>query len=260
MKVEPIENVQLGNVGNPGDVEKHLALVALLDALRERHTGPVASFESHAFQMTAPPSSRGLRTADDLAAALGARTGRGVERYRALQTQALARGEYLCSTALAAALLDGADVTYHWCEADPPTRRLLAAEASRRGLAPVLHDDAAALAPPAPRPGLAVAGLVDPFEWDGSASGERQLWRAVERFASAGTGSPGFLLMFNFVREGPSRWPTLAAPGWFSAPVATLDHGSHRLAVWTTASWRYSARDLLSPLGWQRSDPGASTP
>lgn len=228
-------NVQDRNVGNRGDVHKHLALVALAGALRARAAGPVRHVETHAFRLHAPlpdPEAWVARAGPLPEAPVTA-------RFRALQAPWLARGRYRCSAGLAADVL-GPDAVLALAEAHRETRAALAAALAGEGRVPEqLVDDALALVPlPPPLPLLV---HVDPFDHPG------RYWPLVERLL-AGARRPdqdAAVLVFAYDKLAPVDFPP--APGGL-VPLGRRDDRPYALAAWATPA--LAALDPLAGLGW----------
>lgn len=239
----PEPNVQDRNVGNRGDVHKHLALVALAGALRRRATGPVRHVETHAFRLHAPlpdPPGQEGRAGPLPDAPVAA-------RYLALQAPWRALGRYRCSVGLAVDVL-GPSVRLALAEAHAPTRAALADALADEGLRPErLVEDARAL--PAALPPLPLLLHVDPFDHPGG------YWPLVERLLAAwrSADQPAAVLVFAYDRAAPVHLPP--APGGL-VPLGRRDDRPYALAAWATAD--IAADRPLAGLGWEAATPGSA--
>lgn len=250
-------NPQDKNVGNLGDVLKHVAYIALCTRLAQAAPkGWIVAIDTHAYRFRAPLGQRasrdGLspeRLARDLLA--DAAHVEAVRRFDEWQRPALRGDDYLCSPALAVMTLPRHRTWFLWAERDPDARRQLQAEGEEYLLEPV-RADASLVEDSAAAPGP-MACLVDPFTFDVTSHADQELWTGVERAVRkfTGAGSPGFLLMFQY-RDAPewAPWPQLTAPGWSRHPTLRRRNGGYQLAVYATRSFRKAAQEELSPLGF----------
>jgi hypothetical protein len=239
------ENIQDRNVGNRGDVVKHIALVALADLLRARNPGLVRHVETHTFRLFAPlperapsPGGGALNRAPappppDHASA----------RYEALQAPWLARGLYRCSAGLAADAL-GAPLRLLLAEAHGPTRAALAAALAAESL-PVdtLADDALAFATLTTAHSAPLLVHVDPFDHPA------RYWPAVSHLLSTWRrpGQDAVVLSFAYDKHAPIAWPPPPAD---LVSLGRLDYAPYGLAAWASAGIAPPARAALEALGF----------
>lgn len=208
-------NLQRGNVGNRGDVLKHVALVDLALQLKRRHPGePINYLETHAFQMTAP---------------LACSDWKGAGAYGDLQRPYVERGAYLCSVGLAAALLPEARL--YLSESDPETRKTLQRQLKAAGREPAaLFDDCARWLEEPSFPKGPLLALVDPFRmtpdvWRAACAAVEILWRP---------GMAGALLAFDYAKEREAVAWSGPPAGW-DGPAATPGEAPYFLAVYAPA-------------------------
>lgn len=211
---EVLKNTQDRNVGNRGDVAKHIALVALARLLRARNAGPVRHVETHTFRMDAPLPGPWTPPAS-------------AEDYAALEAPWIAAGRYRCSAGLAVDVL-GPEVRLALAEAHGPTRAALAAAIAGLpvdALVDALVEDAdalAALPDPAPMPVLIhVDPFDDPLRYWSTVEHVLARWRAPAHDAC--------VLAFGHDRARPMRWPP--------APAGLLALGRHDDAPYYLAAW-----------------------
>lgn len=233
-------NVQDRNVGNRGDVAKHVALVALAGVLRARTDGAVRHVETHAFRLYAPlPHPAAWAAAVEAHADTAARA-----RYRALQAGWVAGARYRCSAGLAADVFSACDagregVRLALAEAHAPTREALARAVVAEDI-PVdaLVSDALALATLPPPPPLPLLVHVDPFDHP------ERYWPTVAHLLARWRrpDQDAVVLAFAYDKTGPIRWP--------AAPAGTVALGRHDdapygLAAWASPGVAEAAREAL---------------
>lgn len=222
-------NVQDDNVGNVGDVAKHVALVALADLLRSRNAGPVRHVETHAYRLTG--SAR--------AAIEG-----GSARWRALQAPWAARGRYRCSAGLAYDAL-GPETRLVLSEIHGETRAALRGDLEQEGIvAEAVLDDLRGLLRVPLLPRLPTLLHVDPFDHPS------QCWDVVQHVvAAAGPEARDVaVLVFAHDRKGPLAWPP-APPGL--SPVGRWDAVPYALAAWASPDLVRAAVDALAAFSWK---------
>jgi hypothetical protein len=235
-----VPNIQDRNVGNRGDVVKHVALVALADLLRSRNAGLVRHVETHTFRLHAP-----LPDPDAWAAQAGAiAAGHARERYRALEAPWIARGAYRCSAGLVADAL-GEPVRLLLAEAHGPTRDALAAAlaAEAIGTDGVVAEAEALATLPAPTTPAPLLVHVDPFDHP------LRYWPTVEHLLATWRhpDHDAVVFTFGYDRGGPLAWPP---PPRDLVPVGRLDALPYGLAAWASPGLVAAARETLRPLGW----------
>ena len=254
---------QDNNVGNLGDVAKHVALIALYRALiasTSRPT-PIISLDSHAYLLHAPLSAAakadgwlpGRSAAETLK--LTTQIHEGLQSYDRLQAASIRRcGDYLCSPGLALRLLPREETWFFWAEKDMPTREQLKSQIADE--APdhriVVLPGAGDIADQAVVPG-AVGALIDPFSFPAGAPETARIWSAVQRALARATAvnAPGFVLLFHYqADEADYAWPKLAVDGWIDAPVMTWRRKPFLLAAYSTRSFEAACRRSLGPLGF----------
>lgn len=231
-------NVQDRNVGNRGDVVKHVALVALADLLRARNPGLVRHVETHTFRLHAPlPDAAAWR------AHVAALDPAATARYLALQARHVAEGRYRCSAGLVADAL-GAPVSLLLAEAHAPTREALAAALAEEGL-PVeaLVDDALVLAAVPPGPPAPLLVHVDPFD------APHRYWPTVERLLGTWRrpDQDAVVLAFGYDKHAPVAWPEPPAD---LVAVGTLDARPYGLAAWASRGIASRVEAELARSGW----------
>lgn len=242
-------NKQDGNVGNHGDVAKHLAYVALCKLVSRTWPGQIVALDSHAYLMRAPRGHTALTGIDcpgGVAALLGIDAQDALDTYMTLQESVAP--EYLCSPGIAARTLPSERTSFRFAEWDAATRARLQAQAT--GLADVrFADDAAQLASIVDRQGAAVA-LFDPFRCGVE---DADLFRAVGMALGKATapGAPGVLLAYRHDASGGQFLP-LEAPGYERRPVAVWQGGQHRLAAYATTGCADAVATSLAHLGFRR--------
>ncbi len=237
-------NVQFRNVGNPGDVAKHAALVALAKLLVEAD-GPTTWVDTHAFQLDAP-----VRTAAWLEALRVLPEGRVRVPYLASQRSLATKGLYRCSTGLVLDAFAGRPLRVVCGEADPTTRSCLRSQLALEGAADALVlDDATALASAALPPLGDVLALVDPFTCTPA------LWQAVAPAIDALASADANLLCLVYTHDrgdAPTRWASL---GSLVGPTAWLHAGRHRLALYARGPLAAEATRALVELGFLPAAP-----
>lgn len=241
-------NPQHRNVGNPGDVLKHAALVELARTLRLDRGGSGPRFryvDTHTFLLEAP--------CVDPSAWL-ARVDRERERFAAYTPyfeleRGVTRGEpYRCSARLAVDVLDPAETDLVLAESEPATRGRLRSQLLEARLAPeeLLEDAAHLPSVRASQPGERVLALVDPFVLTDA------LWTALSPGLARlfPSGSIGILEAFTFdAHRAAATWP--CAPGALVGPLASIDRGPYHLALYATAAIADEAARACNALGWR---------
>jgi 23S rRNA A2030 N6-methylase RlmJ len=216
-------NVQDGNVGNRGDVLKHVALVELAALLRARNPGGVRHVETHTFRLDAPLS----------------RAWSGEGRYGALEAPWVARGRYRCSAGLVADVL-GPVGRLALAEAHPETRAALAAAVAAEGLVvDALVDEAFALGEIA-LPPMPLLVHVDPFDH------ARRYWPLVERLLATWRRpeEDAVVLAFAYDKTDAIAWPE--APAGLVA-IGRRDDRPYGVAAWASPGIAEAAR---AAVGW----------
>ncbi len=234
-------NIQLGNVGNRGDILKHAALIQLAEVLRQR-VGPESVYiETHAYLLYSfivdarDWKHQSLRLTQ---------TWCGYHAYIERETKWVERGRYRCSAGLALDVLSP-DLAF-LAEIDLQTRRQLKRQLREAGFSNrVMVTESTDRLP-------AVIGkrecngflmLVDPFE------NPRECWPTVSCIAQAIEHAElmGAIEVFAYADKA-FDWPS--PPAGFKGPIATVDQYPFQLAVYATALFEKPAQELLGDLGW----------
>lgn len=208
---------QFRNLANKGDVPKHVALTAILKALATR-AGPLLYVESHAFQLEAQLPSGRVEEWEHLIAALP--DSEAKRAYLDIETPLIKKGRYLCSTGLAARLLNSRPQTdFLLCEKAAESRLLIKKELPA---AVVLDDNAGLATSLSQRAGRyeTVVALVDPY----SIASERAKlpgWLTGVCSAAKPDGLVAALAFDWGGKEWPDSpsWPLRLAPIYERAPV-----------------------------------------
>ena len=119
-----MDNKQLGNVGNEGDILKHQALIRIIEEMQAVHSGPILYVDTHSFLAISPISKK------NEAIATNAVESNDLPKYSSLERPYLAQGKYLCSPGIALSLFKS-NASFYFCEANPetsacPRRRIVA--------------------------------------------------------------------------------------------------------------------------------------
>ena len=224
-------NRQLKNVGNRGDLHKHLALIALAEILRP-YPG-ACHIETHSFLLHAP-----LPDPAAFEAALQALPqGPVLARYLALQAPYLALGAYRCSGGLARDVL-GPGTRLYLSEAHAQTRAQLLSQIHAEGAIAEVLEDAAQLADLSLEPAPMLLH-VDPFEHP------RSIWPVVEALVKQG--GPVLVLCFAWDKTGPILWPPAPAGLVLLGERPDPPYG---LAAWASPELQGAAQGALGMLGW----------
>ncbi len=239
-----MENRQLGNVGNRGDIIKHAALVQLASMLA-RSPSLVAFVDTHTFQLHAPLAGRARweREVDELAAVHAA-----YEPYAKLERASLARADhYRCSSGLVIDVLGDRRACAVLGEANARSRAVLSAQLAGERLANVLVvDDASAVDRAATvASGGALLVHVDPF------SLSLETWAAFAPALDAITARSAAtaLVAYRYSRNARTSWPV--APAGTVGPVAETREGPHEVATYASPTLVDAVRDVCAALGWR---------
>lgn len=205
-------NIQDNNVGNRGDVLKHVSLVALAKLLRLRNPGLVRHVETHAFRLTAP-----------LVRAVDAPVG----DYAELEKPWVAKGLYRCSAGLVADAL-GPPVKLLLAEADPATRAVLAEQIAAEGLdVEALVEDAMLLAKVPPGEPAPLLIHVDPFDHP------MRYWPLVQHLLRTWRrpDQDAVVVAFAYDREGSVAWPP---PPGDLLPIGRNEEYPYGVSAWAS--------------------------
>jgi len=234
-------NIQLGNVGNLGDILKHAALIQLCGALRQLVGNESIYIETHAYLL----SSSIADTQDwRVQSSRLAETYAGYHAYVEREAKLVQRGMYRCSAGLALDVLS--PISASLAEIDHSTRRQL-----KRQLREEDYSDSVVVTESADRLPEVIGNddrigflmLVDPFETP------LECWSTVLSSARAVQHAElvGAIEVFAYGDEAID-WPS--PPTGFKGPIATVDQLPFHLAVYATALFEKSAKKVLEDLGW----------
>lgn len=244
----PRPNPQSRNVGNPGDILKHAALVELASSLA-RGGSTVRYVDTHTFLLHAPPADveRWSRDVDALASVHPA-----YGRYAAIEREALARsGRYRCSSGLAIDALGERRGSATLGEADAVTRAELREQIEQEQLSNVAVVDEAAAALRGEREDAAAVVLVhvDPFTLSPG------LWARLAPVLdeACARATEAVIVLYRYTRLAGSAWPR--GPERMRGPVAECHRNPHEVAAYASAGVAEAVRETCAGLGW-RARPG----
>lgn len=244
-----MQNRQLGNVGNLGDVIKHAALVELASLLVARSPSRVSFVDTHAFQLHAPLPDRARweREVSTLESRHPAYAG-----YVAKERASLRRnGHYRCSSGLVIDALGPHRTCAVLGEANAASRAVLTSQLVAEGLTGVvIVDDASAVDRAAFAPGGgALLVHVDPF------SLSPRSWAAFAPALEAITARSAAtaLVAYRYSRVARAPWPT--APERTIGPVAETRGGPHEVAAYASPTLAEAVRAVCASLGWDIETP-----
>lgn len=239
-------NPQSNNVGNLGDILKHAALVAGVEALLKRGRA-LTYIDTHAYLLEAPCGNPGrwLNESRDLR--------RQHERYGTyvdLQPRAARRPSvYRCSTGLVIDVgrkLTGATPTLVVAEKNAATRQRLRQQLSTEGIGSfTLLNQAEDLSTVGTLTPDVLYALVDPFTLDES------LWLTVSPQLSrlAASATHAVVQVFTYEKRSAVSWPE--PPSGLAGPVVTIDADPFHLATYATRSVAEHISAACTGLGWK---------
>ncbi len=238
-------NPQSNNVGNMGDILKHAALIAGIEALL-KHGRALTYVDTHAYLLEAPCGNPGrwLNESRELR--------RQHERYGPyidLQPRAARRPSiYRCSTGLAIDVvrkLTGNTPTLVIAEKNGATMQRLRQQLSTEGIGSfTLLTQAEDLDTVGALSADSLYALVDPFTLDES------LWRTVSPQLSrlAASVRHAAVQLFTYEKHPAVSWPE--PPSGLIGPIVTIDAEPFHLAAYATRSVAEDISAACASLGW----------
>lgn len=235
------DNKQHTNVGNPGDILKHAALVQLAGWFDVHARGSRAWLDTHCYLLESQLAyANWQQDVDQLVNRYPV-----YDAYRKLEQDHVAAGRYRCSSGLIVDLLP--DIRLLLSEQNPETREVLQQQLVDTDINSVdlvndMHDWQ--MRTDLPRCDALLA-LLDPFSlseanWESACGAIKKILRP---------GGLGILEVFTYERvERLTTWP-VAPEGW-TGPVAVIDREPYHLAVYTTPLQREEVSHLLTVPGW----------
>lgn len=254
-----MQNIQLGNVGNIGDIRKH----ALVAALARRLAGRRATWiDTHAFVLAAPCANPEW----EHEVARLAEMHPGFDAYRNAQRRLGGSDRYRCSTAIALEMLRPERSLL--AERDPQARELLLGQlasldfgevereitvridgaktsvrSSRFGEISIDYSAAALLARNVASAGP-ILGLVDPFALDDTLIS--QLQGAMVRWLRPRL--PAAFVLFHYDKQQTAYdWPVLGPLG---LPIARLSERPFHVALYASDVLASEARSVANSVGF----------
>ena len=233
-------NQQDANVGNPGDIIKHAALLQLIKFFNAL-AGHKVYLDTHCYLPRAQLSNQDW--SDDVTRLLQAYP--LYRDYAALQRPYIEQGEYLCSSGIV--LERSGEIELLLSESNPHTRTMLQQQLRGYDAKTTVKDNMALWYKYMTiKKNENIFILLDPFNLT------KEVWQTIclmlEKDISAT--SRGLLLVFDYDKSDEHlAWPKAAA-GW-AGPAARLSHTPYHLAVYSTPSIRQAVASLLAPLGWR---------
>lgn len=238
-------NPQSNNVGNLGDILKHAALVAGVEALLKNGRA-LTYIDTHAYLLEAPCGNPGrwLNESRDLRRQ-HARYG----PYIDLQPRAARRPSvYRCSTGLVIDVvrkLTGATPTLVVAEKNAATRQRLRQQLSTEGIGRfTLLNQAEDLDNVDAVSTDSLYALVDPFTLDES------LWQTVSPQLSrlAASVTHAVVQVFTYEKHTAVNWPE--PPSGLVGPIVTIDADPFHLAAYASRSVAEDIAAACAGLGW----------
>jgi hypothetical protein len=250
-----MENKQLKNVGNLGDILKHGALVRLAKLMSTKAIkAPLLYFDTHAFMLNAPWNNK-LKWKQAVNHELSQHP--YYKDYVRLEADRLDKDEpYRCSAGLVIDVINDIPHRVYLAEKDDEARAKLQEQVRSEPIrCDAIVDSASKLGDIVPPGGddyeyektdVAVFALIDPFELEHSEWAE--LSQLIADFTTED--SYGVIQVFDYDTDvDQPQWPE--APEDFHGPVATLDRGPYHNAVYATRTMIDQVQATLDLIGWQ---------
>lgn len=221
-------NIQDDNVGNLGDILKHVALVELAHLIKDRNPlDKINYLDTNTYKIKAE-LSRSHSIYNDLFQLKGC----SHSRYVNIEKHYVHYYKYLCSAGLVSTIIP--DARLHLAEFDPYTFSILVEQLNEMQLTPELllkdmHDFPSKIAEGKLYPTLA---LVDPFalndnDW-------KDIWQIVCNSISKlhTADQDGIILVFKYEKADKVNW--MQPPMNYSEEIIVLNHNPYHLAVYLT--------------------------
>lgn len=239
-------NIQIGNVGNVGDIIKHVALTQLIQTC-----SPTLYIDFHTFRLFAPCSdvNRWKREVEKLKGS----DEKAFEKYIELEKQILENKPYRCSSGLAIDLLKK-NAKFVFSEQDKSTREILREQVEQEKVEYIIMNHSSELKNLLvdkffqKMKNEVVFSLVDPFvlnetEWN-------EICDGLNEFNKKYGIKEGVIEVFNYDKQGGDKvnW-NFTPPAGFTLVGSTYAE-RYALAVYATSGIAGKVIQELKKLGW----------